>query len=110
VRVICGELSGESRVKHEEDSVMRIGHYNIFYYSRNLMDALAKGLPDYFGPQPRWKFEYKQPSMPWKDSVDSDEEGDLVVEKINDGYARVKVSAKDKNGQPTSTILGTLSK
>jgi hypothetical protein len=48
--------------------------------------------------------------MSWRDGVDPQKEGDLVVEKMNENSARVKVSAQDKRGQTTSTIIGTLSK
>ena len=89
---------------------MRIGLYNVVNNSRNLMGALERGFPDYFSPKSRWKFTYKQPSMSWRDGVDPQKEGDLVVEKMNENSARVKVSAQDKRGQTTSTIIGTLSK
>jgi hypothetical protein len=46
--------------------------------------------------------------MSWRDTVDSDIKGKLEVEKVNDKLAKLKVSAKDKKGQSTSTIIGTL--
>jgi hypothetical protein len=89
---------------------MRIGLYKVFYYSPDLMDALRKGFPEYFGPASKWSFTYKQPSNNWRDSVDTDEDGDIVVEKVKEDFAALKVSARTKKGAPTSTTVGTLAK
>lgn len=89
---------------------MRTGIYNVLHYSSSLMTLLAKGTPDYFGPDSRWKFTYKQPTHAWIDGIDTTAECDVTVEKKTDNLAWLKVTVKDKKGQSTSTVIGTLTK